>query len=61
MTLSYMLIMLLLITTAYTVFSMPYLALSVDLANHYHQRNYLLSFRAIGIAVGGLVGGGSLL
>ncbi len=57
LTLCYMLFTLLFFATTYTIFSVPYLSMSVDLAEHYHQRNFLLSFRAIGIAVGGLIGG----
>ncbi|MCP5144922.1 MAG: MFS transporter [Gammaproteobacteria bacterium] len=53
----YLLATLLLFAVAYTFFSVPYLTMPVDITRDYHQRNYLLSYRAMGIAVGGLVGG----
>lgn len=54
---AYMLGVMLFFATAFTLFSVPYLTMPVDIARDYHQRNYLLSFRAFGVAVGGLVGG----
>jgi len=44
-------------TIAYTLFSVPYLSMPVDIAPNYHQRSFLLSFRAMGVAVGGLTAG----
>jgi GPH family glycoside/pentoside/hexuronide:cation symporter len=53
----YMLGVMLFFAASFTLFSVPYLTMPVDIARDYHQRNFLLSFRAFGIAVGGLVGG----
>ena len=54
---AYMLGAMLFFAAAFTLFSVPYLTMPVDIARDYHQRNFLVSFRAVGIAVGGLVGG----
>lgn len=48
---------LLFFSLAFTIFSVPYLSLTIDIAPQYHLRSYLLSYRALGVAMGGLIGG----
>ena len=52
----YMVVILLLYATAYTVFNVPYLAMPAEMTEGYHERSYLMSFRVYGIAGAGFVG-----
>lgn len=46
---------LLLNATGYTIFNVPYIAMPAEMTNHYHERTKLISFRAGGVAVGGVM------
>ncbi|MFL2770233.1 MAG: MFS transporter [Rhodospirillaceae bacterium] len=52
----YMILVLLLYATAYTVFNVPYLSMPAEMTDGYHERSYLMSFRVYGIAAAGYVG-----
>lgn len=58
------LVLLLVLSTSYTIFSVPYLAMPPDLAPEYDKRTQLMSFRMVFIMIGvtlGSVGGPLLL
>lgn len=55
-TITYMIVILLLYATAYTVFNVPYLAMPAEMTDGYQERAYLMSFRVYGIAAAGYVG-----
>ena len=52
----YILVILILYATAYTVFNVPYLAMPAEMTEGYHERSYLMSFRVYGIAGAGYIG-----
>ncbi|MBP01814.1 MAG: hypothetical protein CMM25_03245 [Rhodospirillaceae bacterium] len=52
----YMCFVLLLYATGYTVFNVPYLAMTAEMTNGYHERARLMSFRVYGIAAAGFIG-----
>ncbi len=45
---------------AYTVFGVPHLAMSAEIASTYHERTYLMSYRAV-FAILGISAGGALV
>lgn len=47
---------LLLVSTGYTIFNVPYLAMPAEMISDYHQRAVLMSYRVFLIAVGTFVG-----
>jgi GPH family glycoside/pentoside/hexuronide:cation symporter len=53
----FVLAMLLLYSTGYTVFNVPYMAMPAEIAGSYHERSRLMSFRVYAIAIGTFVGG----
>jgi glycoside/pentoside/hexuronide:cation symporter, GPH family len=48
---------LLLYSTGYTVFNVPYMAMPAEMSGSYHERTRLMSFRVYTIAVGTFIGG----
>ena len=48
---------LILYSTAYTVFNVPYIAMPAEMTSSYHERSFLISFRVYGIAFGQVIGG----
>lgn len=48
---------LLLYSTGYTVFNVPYMAMPAEMSTSYHERTRLMSFRVYTIAVGTFIGG----
>lgn len=48
---------LILYSTAYTVFNVPYIAMPAEMTNSYHERSFLITFRVYGIAFGQVIGG----
>ena len=53
---AYMCLILLLYATGYTVFNVPYLAMTAEMTSGYHERARLMSFRVYGIAAAGFIG-----
>jgi GPH family glycoside/pentoside/hexuronide:cation symporter len=53
--LAYMLIMLIAFSTAYALWSVPYLAMSAEMTEGYHERSRLLAFRASAGGIGQLL------
>lgn len=53
----YMGVMLILFSTAYATFNVPYLAMPAEMTDGYHERSYLISFRVIAIGIGQMLGG----
>ena len=52
----YLLAMLLVFATAYTMFNIPYIAMAVELTPSYHERTQLMSFRVVFSSFGSLIG-----
>lgn len=50
----YMGAMLLLYATAYSTFSIPYMAMPAEMTRSYHERSYLMTFRVFAAAGGGI-------
>lgn len=50
----YMGAMLLLYATAYSTFSIPYMAMPAEMTKNYHERSYLMTFRVFAAAGGGI-------
>jgi GPH family glycoside/pentoside/hexuronide:cation symporter len=50
----YMGAMLLLYATAYSTFSIPYMAMPAEMTRNYHERSYLMTFRVFAAAAGGI-------
>ncbi|MEH6548850.1 MAG: MFS transporter [Pseudomonadales bacterium] len=48
---------LILYSTAYTVFNVPYMAMPAEMTDNYHERSFLITFRVYGIAFGQVIGG----
>jgi GPH family glycoside/pentoside/hexuronide:cation symporter len=47
---------LLALSTAYTIFNVPYLAMPVEMVDDYHERSVMMSYRVFLIAIGTFVG-----
>ena len=47
----YMLAALILYSTGYTIFNVPYLAMPAEMSNNYHERSFLMSWRVTAIQV----------
>lgn len=45
---------LLLNATGYTIFNVPYISMPAEMTSHYQERTKLISFRAAGVAIGGV-------
>ena len=54
---AYMAAVLMFYAVAYTVFNVPYMAMPVEITPDYHARSFLVSFRALGVGIGNLLGG----
>jgi len=52
----YMLFVLLLSSTGYTIFNVPYISMSAELTEDYHERTNLMSYRVFMTSIGGLIG-----
>jgi GPH family glycoside/pentoside/hexuronide:cation symporter len=48
---------LILYSTAYTIFNVPYIAMPAEMTRNYHERSFLITFRVYGIAFGQVIGG----
>lgn len=48
---------LILYSTAYTIFNVPYIAMPAEMTSNYHERSFLITFRVYGIAFGQVIGG----
>lgn len=59
-TIAYMCVAMCLYALAYTVFGVPHLAMSAEITTNYHQRTYLMSYRAV-FAIVGISAGGALV
>lgn len=55
-TLAYMIFILLLYATGYTVFAVPYLSMPAEMTTDYHERTRIMSFRTLFSSVGLLIG-----
>ena len=51
----YVVVSLLVYATAYAVFSVPYMAMPVEMTADYHERSYLISFRVYATAIASLI------
>jgi GPH family glycoside/pentoside/hexuronide:cation symporter len=47
---------LLLLSTAYTIFNVPYLAMPAEMVDDYHERSVMMSYRVFLIAIGTFIG-----
>ena len=56
----YVLATLLLYTTGYSLFNVPYMAMPGEMSGSYHERTAIMSFRVVFIQFGYLVGVGRL-
>ncbi len=52
-----MLFLLILYSTGYTIFNVPYMAMPAEMTKDYHERSFLVQFRVYAIAIGTLIGG----
>lgn len=52
----YMLFVLLLSSTGYTIFNVPYISMAAEITEDYHERTNLMSYRVFMASIGGLIG-----
>jgi len=52
---AYMLVMLLLYASAYSAYNIPYLAMPAEMTTRFDQRNYLMTFRVVSVALAGIL------